>query len=117
MRIIQRQLSRIAKDYPFFGKPTVNGIFDADHRKCGEGIPEALQPDRRTAWWASPPGIKISYIYVSVKDLAELTSEGETADGTQQSPAAPGPAPPCAAADTGTNVEQVQFWLSDPGGV
>ena len=28
VRIIQRQLSRIAKDYPFFGKPTVNGVFD-----------------------------------------------------------------------------------------
>ena len=25
---------------------------------------------------------KISYIYVSVKDLAELTSEGETSTGT-----------------------------------
>lgn len=29
VRIIQRQLDRIAKDYPAFGKPTVNGTFDA----------------------------------------------------------------------------------------
>ena len=28
VRILQKQLSRIAKDYPSFGKPTVNGTFD-----------------------------------------------------------------------------------------
>ena len=31
---------------------------------------------------------KVSFIYVSVKDLAELTSEGETAEGTQSARAA-----------------------------
>ena len=40
---------------------------------------------------------KISYIYVSVKDLAELTSEGETAAGTSPR-TAPGAAPSCASA-------------------
>lgn len=30
VRTIQRQLSRIAKDYPAFGKPAVTGTFDAD---------------------------------------------------------------------------------------
>ena len=29
--------------------------------------------------------VKLTYIYVSVKDLAELTSEGETATGTENS--------------------------------
>ena len=33
---------------------------------------------------------KISYIYVSVKDLAELTSEGETFTGAQSAGAWPG---------------------------
>ena len=28
VRILQRQLSRIAKDYPAFGKPEASGIFD-----------------------------------------------------------------------------------------
>ena len=28
VRILQKQLSRIAKDYPSFGKPVVNGVFD-----------------------------------------------------------------------------------------
>ena len=54
---------------------------------------------------------KISYIYVSVKDLAELTSEGETADGTQSAGGWPGTT--LRRGSTGSNVEQVQFWLSD----
>ena len=29
VRIIQRQLTRIAKDYPFFGKPGTDGVFGA----------------------------------------------------------------------------------------
>ena len=54
---------------------------------------------------------KISYIYVSVKDLAELTSEGETAEGTQSAGGWPGTVLRRGA--TGSRVEQVQFWLSD----
>ena len=32
--ILQRQLSRIAKDYPSFGKPEVTGTFDAATEQC-----------------------------------------------------------------------------------
>lgn len=32
--ILQRQLSRIAKDYPAFGKPEVTGTFDASTESC-----------------------------------------------------------------------------------
>ena len=54
---------------------------------------------------------KISYIYVSVKDLAELTSEGETAEGIQSAGGWPGTV--LRRGSTGSSVEQVQFWLSD----
>ena len=54
---------------------------------------------------------KISYIYVSVKDLAELTSEGETFTGAQSAGAWPGTV--LRRGSTGRSVEQVQFWLSD----
>ena len=53
----------------------------------------------------------MSFIYVSVKDLAELTSEGETAEGTQSAGGWPGTV--LRRGSTGSSVEQVQFWLSD----
>ena len=82
VRILQKQLSRIAKDYPSFGKPTVNGTFDEATENSVKKFQKqfSLTADGivgRATW------NKISYIYVSVKDLAELTSEGETAEGTQ----------------------------------
>ncbi len=110
VRIIQRQLSRIAKDYPFFGKPTVNGTFDETTENVVKKFQKqfSLTADGvvgKSTWF------KISYIYVSVKDLAELTSEGETADGTQSAGGWPGTT--LRRGSTGSNVEQVQFWLSD----
>ena len=54
---------------------------------------------------------KISFIYVSVKDLAELTSEGETATGTESSGSWPGVV--LRRGSKGSDVEQVQFWLSE----
>ena len=50
------------------------------HRARGKKIPEAVRPHRRRRGGAAATWYKISYIYVSVKDLAELTSEGETAE-------------------------------------
>lgn len=82
VRILQKQLSRIAKDYPSFGKPVVNGVFDEATERSVKRFQKqfGLTADGvvgRATWY------KISFIYVSVKDLAELTSEGETAEGTQ----------------------------------
>lgn len=54
--------------------------------------------------------VKLTYIYVSVKDLAELTSEGETLTGTQSAGTWPGVV--LRRGSTGREVEQVQFWLS-----
>lgn len=55
--------------------------------------------------------VKLTYIYVSVKDLAELTSEGETATGTESTGGWPGTV--LRRGSTGSDVEQVQFWLSE----
>ena len=108
---LQRQLNRITKDYPFLGLLTVDGIFG---RKMAETVKKFQRQFNLTAdgvvgrstWY------KISYIYVSVKDLAELTSEGETFSGTLPD----GPwnfgSSVLKQGSTGSEVEQVQFWLS-----
>ncbi|WP_346668349.1 peptidoglycan-binding protein [uncultured Subdoligranulum sp.] len=110
VRILQRQLSRIAKDYPSFGKPEVTGTFDAATEQCVKNFQKqfSLTADGlvgKATWY------KISYIYVSVKDLAELTSEGETATGTESSGSWPGVV--LRRGSGGSEVEQVQFWLSE----
>ena len=110
VRILQKQLSRISKDYPSFGKPSVTGTFD----EATESSVKKFQKQfgltangivGKATWY------KISYIYVSVKNLAELTSEGETAEGTQSAGGWPGTV--LRRGSTGSSVEQVQFWLSD----
>ena len=53
---------------------------------------------------------KISYIYVSVKDLAELTSEGETASGVLSDGTWGGTV--LRTGSRGGAVEQLQFWLN-----
>ena len=110
VRILQKQLSRIAKDYPSFGKPAVTGTFDEATENSVKKFQKqfSLTADGivgKATWY------KISYIYVSVKDLAELTSEGETAEGIQSAGGWPGTV--LRRGSTGSSVEQVQFWLSD----
>ena len=110
VRILQKQLSRIAKDYPSFGKPAVTGTFDEVTENSVKKFQKqfGLTADGivgKATWY------KISYIYVSVKDLAELTSEGETAEGIQSTGGWPGTV--LRRGSTGSSVEQVQFWLSD----
>ena len=110
VRILQKQLSRIAKDYPSFGKPAVTGTFDEATENSVKKFQKqfGLTADGivgKATWY------KISYVYVSVKDLAELTSEGETAEGIQSTGGWPGTV--LRRGSTGSSVEQVQFWLSD----
>ena len=110
MFTLQRQLNRIAKDYPFFGKLTVDGVFGPRMVSTVKTFQRQfnLTADGvvgRQTWY------KISYIYVSVKDLAELTSEGETSSGTLSDGSWGGTA--LRTGSTGSAVEQVQFWLSD----
>ena len=110
VRILQKQLSRIAKDYPSFGKPAVTGTFDEATENSVKKFQKqfSLTADGVVG---RPTWNKVSFIYVSVKDLAELTSEGETAEGTQSTGGWPGTV--LRRGSTGSSVEQVQFWLSD----
>ena len=108
---LQRQLNRITKDYPFLGLLTVDGIFG---RKMTEPVKKFQKQFNLTAdgvvgrstWY------KISYIYVSVKDLAELTSEGETFSGTLPDSSWNFGSSVLKQGSTGSEVEQMQFWLS-----
>ena len=106
---LQRQLNRITKDYPFLGKLTVDGVFGSRMAATVRAFQKQfnLTADGvvgRQTWY------KISYIYVSVKDLAELTSEGETFSGTLSDGTWGGTV--LRTGSTGSAVEQVQFWLS-----
>ena len=106
---LQRQLNRITKDYPFLGLLTVDGVFGSKMTATVKAFQKQfnLTADGvvgRQTWY------KISYIYVSVKDLAELTSEGETSSGTLSSGTWNGVA--LRTGSTGSSVEQVQFWLN-----
>ena len=105
---LQRQLNRITKDYPFLGKLTVDGGFGSRMAATVRAFQKQfnLTADGvvgRQTWY------KISYIYVSVKDLAELTSEGETSTGTLSNGTWNGTVLSTGA--SGSAVEQVQFWL------
>ncbi len=107
--VLQRQLNRITQDYPFMGRLAVDGIFGPAMTSTVKRFQKQfnLTADGvvgRATWY------KISYIYVSVKDLAELTSEGETAGGALSGGSYPGS--PLREGSTGNHVEQVQFWLN-----
>ena len=106
---LQRQLNRITKDYPFLGKLTVDGVFGSRMAATVQAFQKQfnLTADGvvgRQTWY------KISYIYVSVKDLAELTSEGEVSSGTLSDGTWGGTV--LRTGSTGSSVEQLQFWLN-----
>ncbi|MBR6609957.1 MAG: peptidoglycan-binding protein [Oscillospiraceae bacterium] len=105
VRIIQAQLNRISDNYPAIGKMAVDGIFGPameDRVKNFQRIFN-LTADGvvgKSTWY------KISFIYVAVKKLAELTSEGEAIqDGAY-------PGRPVRQGDRGLNVTIVQYYLS-----
>ena len=106
---LQRQLNRITKDYPFLGLLTVDGVFGSRMAATVRAFQKQfnLTADGvvgRQTWY------KISYIYVSVKDLAELTSEGEVSSGTLSDGTWGGTV--LRTGSTGSAVEQLQFWLN-----
>ena len=106
---LQRQLNRITKDYPFLGLLNVDGIFGSQMEATVKRFQQQfnLSADGvvgRQTWY------KISYIYVAVKDLAELTSEGETVSGVLSDGTWGGTT--LRTGSTGGAVEQVQFWLN-----
>lgn len=83
VRSIQEQLNRIAINYPSIPFIEVDGVFDEATERSVTRFQEIfnLTPDGivgKATWYA------ISRVYVAVKDLAELTSEGERADYASQ---------------------------------
>ena len=104
VRIIQAQLNRISDNYPAIGKMTVDGIFGPTMEERVKNFQRIfnLTADGvvgKSTWY------KISYIYVAVKKLAELTSEGEAIqDGAY-------PGRPLRQGDRGLNVVIVQYYL------
>lgn len=105
VRILQAQLNRISDNYPAIGKQTVDGVFGANMENAVRTFQRVfnLTADGvvgKATWY------KISYIYVAVKKLAELTSEGEAiTDGAY-------PGYPVRIGDRGLNVTIVQFYLN-----
>ena len=108
---LQRQLTRIAKNYPLFGQPGTDGVYGDATEKSVKAFQKqfTLTVDGvvgRATWY------KISGIYVAVKKLAELTSEGEKPSGSQDIITGTGyPGTPLRRGDRGKNVEEFQFWL------
>ena len=108
VRTIQRQLNRIAKDYPSFGTLSVDGVYGQSTADVVKKFQKqfGLTQDGvvgRATWY------QISYIYVAVKKLAQLTSEGEQPTGGLVDGVFPGT---LRLGSTGDAVEQVQFWLN-----
>lgn len=105
VRIIQAQLNRISDNYPAIPKQTVDGIFGANMENAVKIFQKVFKMTQdgivgKATWY------RISYIYVAVKKLAELTSEGETIeDGSY-------PGFPVRRGDRGINVSIVQFYLT-----
>ena len=106
--IIQRQLNRISKNYPFLGTLTVDGVFGTTTAEVVKKFQKQFNLTQdgivgRSTWY------KISYIYVAVKKLAELTSEGEKPTGELVAGQYPGT--PLRAGSRGDKVMEMQFYL------
>ena len=107
VRTIQRQLNRIAANYPSIRKiPNVNGIFDEPTRSAVEQFQRIfnLTPDGRvgkSTWY------KIKQIYNSVKNLSELYSEGITISEAQRQFRTV-----LQKEDTGSDISVLQYYLA-----
>lgn len=110
VRTIQRQLNRIARNYPFFGTLEVDGVFMPLPRLCKKKISKQFSLAQDGGLVGRDTWYKISYIYVAVKKLAELSSEGEAATGNLVAGQWPGTL--LRVGSRGDDVEQIQFWLN-----
>lgn len=110
VRVIQQQINRIRKNYPAIPQLTVDGQFGSATERAVrtfQGIFNLTQDGivGKSTWY------KISYIYVAVTRLAELSSEGSIL--TPEAGEYPGY--PLRIGSTGEAVEQMQVWLRAAG--
>ncbi len=110
VRTIQRQLNRITQDYPAFDELTVDGNFGIGTETTVKQFQRqfSLTADGvvgKSTWY------KISYIYVSVKDLAQLTTEGEQPTGEAPEGEYGGTA--LRVGSTGEKVAEMQYYLQE----
>lgn len=107
VRAIQEQLNRIAINYPSIPFIAVDGVYGESTERSVRQFQKIfnLTPDGvvgKATWYA------ISRVYVAVKNLAELTSEGERADYALQQY----PGRPLKTGDRGVEVLELQLYLS-----
>lgn len=107
IQIIQRQLNRIARNYPAIPRiEAISGIFDIPTENAVKEFQKIfnLTPDGivgKATWY------KLKYIYNGVKNLSELISEGLTLeDVTVSYPSA------LQEGSTGTSVKSLQYYLN-----
>ena len=106
VRLMQLQLNRIAINYPKLPLNNNFGVYDEQLTRVVREFQELFQLpvtgiiDKAT-WY------KISYLYVSVKSLAELTSEGQRPSYNTQTY----PGSPLAPGSKGSEVQEIQFYL------
>lgn len=77
---VQRQLARIAQNYPSIGNVTADGVFAAGTEQAVKNFQSIFNLDTdgivgKSTWY------RISFIYAAVKKLAELSGEGEIYGG------------------------------------
>ncbi|MEG1800684.1 MAG: peptidoglycan-binding protein, partial [Oscillospiraceae bacterium] len=105
VRVIAAQLNRIGDNYPSIPKVKVDGVFGAALETAVKKFQSIFNLTQdgvigKSTWY------KISYIYVSVKKLAQLTSEGEAIDDGAY------PGKVVRRGDKGRNVLIVQFYIN-----
>ena len=106
VRAIQEQLNRIAINYPSIPFIAVDGVYGESTERSVRQFQKIfdLDPDGivgKATWYA------ISRVYVAVKELAELTSEGERVDYAAQEY----PGRPLRLGDRGAEVLEIQLYL------
>ena len=105
VEIIQAQLNRIGDNYPSIKKLNVDGVFGDAMTASVKAFQKIFNLTQdgvigKTTWY------KISYIYVAVKKLAELTSEGEAIKNGSY------PGYVVKRGDKGINVMIIQYYIN-----